>query len=148
MNDLSDDEREWVGNAAERIKAKDLPKGLTKREYLTKLVKDSEGICAYSGIKMSFKKEDRCPGGGKRGHPFFASLDHFSPGHDKFGHRIVCNDINNLKSKLPMRCFLDLQKTKSWIELMDKLNKQSLKDYNSIESIVNIIREFDSNPSE
>jgi len=144
VDKLTAEQKKWIDNASERIKARDLPKGLTKKNYLANLIVASNGFCAYSGIRMSFKMEDRSPGGGKRSHPFFASLDHLSPGHDSFGHKIVCNDINSLKSKLPLKCFLDLQKTPSWKNLMKRLKEQSERDFYNINSIIKIVQEFDS----
>jgi hypothetical protein len=90
-------------------------------QYYLELIQEQEGKCAFSKVSLLFDSSyGTSIKGGKGCHPLYAALDHTSPGSDKYGHKIVCYALNDLKGHLPQRCFAALEATEAWIELMKK----------------------------
>jgi len=112
-----------------------------KAEDYIELIRKQLGKCAFSNVRLIFDKREGTPvAGGKGCHPLYAALDHRSPGKFDDGLQIVCYALNDLKGHLPLNCFLELQETKSWKDLMKAWRHQADKNPMGRDSLRKLIR--------
>ena len=102
---------------------------------LKELIKQQKGRCALSGAEMIFEKEYGNPNINISGcHPLYAAIDHISPNNDRYGHQLVCYDLNDLKGHLPHKIFKELQLTEAWRQLMNEWRSLAEKNPMDIEA--------------
>ena len=84
---------------------------------------------------MIFEKEYGNPNINTRGcHPLYAAIDHISPNYVKYGHQLVCYDLNDLKGHLPYKIFKELQIMEAWRQLMNEWRSLAEKNPMDIEA--------------
>ena len=131
--------KHWIDSAC--FKFRKLPTGEKKIAYLSRLIRENEGRCAWSRIPLFFEAKHRTATAKNGGcHPFSASLHHMKPYSDEEGHEIVCYVLNGIKGQLPSSCFRALRKTKAWKDLMARLYDQWQKNPHNTNAIHNIVR--------
>ncbi len=107
---------------------------------LKDLIKKQKGRCALSGAEMIFEKEYGNPNINTSGcHPLYAAIDHISPNNDRYGHQLVCYDLNDLKGHLPYKIFKELQATGAWRQLMNEWRSLAEKDPMDIEAFKKVL---------
>lgn len=107
---------------------------------LKELIKKQKGRCVLSGAEMIFKKEYGNPNINTSGcHPLYAAIDHISPNNDKYGHQLVCYDLNDLKGHLPYKIFKELQVTEAWRQLMNEWRSLAEKAPMDIEAFKKVL---------
>jgi hypothetical protein len=109
---------------------------------LKELIKKQKGRCALSGAEMIFEKEYGNPNINTSGcHPLYAAIDHISPNDDRYGHQLVCYDLNDLKGGLPYKIFKELKATRAWQQLMNEWRLLAEKDPMDIEAFKKLLKD-------
>jgi hypothetical protein len=107
---------------------------------MRELIKKQKGRCALSGAEMIFAKEHGNPNINPKGcHPLYAAIDHVSPTNDRYGHQLVCYDLNDLKGSLPYKLFKKLQLTEPWRTLMSEWCSLAEADPMNIEAFKELL---------
>lgn len=117
---LTKDQERWCKTKARRYK------GGAGR--FRDLLKDGEVKCALSNVSVLFDSNSGTAKKGRGVHACYATIDHISPGTENEGLQVVCYALNDLKGHLPHDCFIALTDTDAWKGLMEKWQKQTLKE--------------------
>src|SRR5437762_6341325 len=122
---LSDDQTYWSRRRRQRLGPR----------LLEKLLRESKGVCALSGVPLVFDLAARTPERQGRGcHPLSPAVDHVDPGNRDGGYQLTCYALNDLKGHLPVDCFRALQATEAWTRLMNAWRDQAARDPNDREA--------------
>jgi hypothetical protein len=130
--ELTSAQAEWASKRRHRLSP----------SKLKELIKKQKGRCALSEAQMIFEKEYGNPNINTSGcHPLYAAIDHISPNDDRYGHQLVCYDLNDLKGSLPYKIFKELKATRAWQQLMNEWRLLAEKDPMDIEAFKKLLKD-------